>query len=254
MKEFNYLDYHTEYSSTGHTNKRMSTNACFGYVFNNTNTCEPISCKYRIILYRTIDFMVNNHLSNYCIFNSTKLRNHLKQAQGICPFTFNIRRLNNWKQKYKVYEVILDLQDAPGTFHKYILSWLRYTYEFPYNMFLLDAYRLKKETCFRFRPISDIFNLVLECYCEDLRTVHQIPENYISVFMSKKNILSKLTSIQVLNGLYNRAKNSVIKSKVIPSKVGKYSTNDLEYWTNEDIYNERRAIYIDIYQKFLRKK
>ena len=37
----------------------------------------------------------------------------------------------------------LRLNNVPPTFHKYVLTWLRYTYEFPYNVFLKDAYNLK---------------------------------------------------------------------------------------------------------------
>lgn len=55
MKEFKYLDYHTEYSCEGDLVKRMAKEACFGYVFNRIDTGHNV--KYRIILYSGTEFL-----------------------------------------------------------------------------------------------------------------------------------------------------------------------------------------------------
>ena len=249
MDEFRFVEYNTEYSCKGELNQQMGKRACFGYVFD--ELYESMSIQYEIIIYKNIDFCVEEKLSNACFLNKEQLRNHIKQAKGIYDFKYSIKEIDDWNG-YKVFKVILTLKKLPEGFHKYLLTWLRYTYEFPYNMLLQDAYKLKVLPSFRFTSIANLFNITLAGYWDwDLRTIHQIPDKVISKPMTKKEIHKKLKKLRILNELYLALTD---KTSLIPEKVDEYTSFDLEYWTNDKIYEQyRKPVYLDIY-KTIRKK
>lgn len=252
MQDFCYLDYHTEYSCNGKLNQEMLNCACFEYIFNHVNQAK-ISINYRIILYKDITLIHDYHESNYCLLTKNQLENHLRQAQRIYPFTFKIEENNEYYNEngnWSVFEVNLQLNDVLGTFHKYLLTWLRYTYEYPYNVLLVDTYRLKQEKQFKFTSIANLFNLVLSC-CdyEDLRSIHQVPKvSSIPQSLKTKELKNKLTQITKLNELYKYLKNNSID--YIPDTIDELQQTDIEYWESQDIYDKyRKPVYLNVYKE-----
>lgn len=252
MKDFQFLDYHTEYSCKGAFKKDMSAELCFSFIFRHTSE-QNISEEYKVILYKGTDFSREKHNSNSCLFTKKQIRNHLRQAQGIYPFNFRITEVTNW-DGYNVFKVHLKLTNVPGTFHKYLLTWLRYMYEYPYNVILYDAYKLKKDPCFRFTSMSDLFNLVLACFNEYACDTHQIARWQVNKTMLKRDIREKLKNIKVLNDIYDRLNNKVINNK-IPNKDGDLTTSDFEFWESDDIFERRRKpVYMNVYKEVIKKK
>lgn len=253
MNDFQFLDYHTEYSCKGAFEKRMDAEACFSFVFAQTGK-ENISEEYEVILYKGTAFSREHHNSNSCLFTKKQIRNHLKQAQGIYPFDFHITEAAKWRGGYSVFKIHLKLTNVPGTFHNYLLTWLRYMYEYPYNVILYDAYKLKRDPCFRFTSMSDLFNLVLSCFNEDPRDIHQIARNQVSKTMLKRDIREKLQNIQILNNIYVKLKNKV-KINQIPNGDGGLTTTDFEFWESDDIFERRRKpVYMNVYKEIIKKK
>lgn len=253
MNDFQFLDYHTEYSCKGAFEKEMDVEACFSFVFGQTGK-ENISEEYEVILYKGTAFSREHHNSNSCLFTKKQIRNHLKQAQGIYPFDFHITEAAEWRDGYSVFKIHLKLTNVPGTFHKYLLTWLRYMYEYPYNVILYDAYKLKRDPCFRFTSMSDLFNLVLSCFNEDPRDIHQIARNQVSKTMLKRDIREKLQKIQILNNVYVKLKNKV-KINQIPNGDGDLTTADFEFWESDDIFERRRKpVYMNVYKEIIKKK
>ena len=253
MKDFQFLDYHTEYSCKGTLEKEMDVEACFSFVFNQIDEGN-VSEEYEVILYKGTAFSREHHNSNSCLFTKKQIRNHLKQAQGIYPFNFYITEAAKWRGGYNVFKIHLKLTNVPGTFHKYLLTWLRYMYEYPYNVILYDAYKLKKDPCFRFTSMSDLFNLVLSCFNENPAVIHQIARNQVSKTMLKRDIREKLQNIQILNDVYVKLKNKV-KINQIPNGDGNLTTTDFEFWESDDIFERRRKpVYMNVYKEIIKKK
>ena len=253
MKDFQFLDYYTEYSCKGTLEKEMDVEACFSFVFNRIDEGN-VSEEYEVILYKGTAFSREHHNSNSCLFTKKQIRNHLKQAQGIYPFDFYITEAAKWRGGYNVFKIHLKLTNVPGMFHKYLLTWLRYMYEYPYNVILYDAYKLKKDPCFRFTSMSDLFNLVLGCFNENPSAIHQIAENQVSKTMLKRDIREKLQNIQILNNVYVKLKNKV-KINQIPNEDGNLTTTDFEFWESDDIFERRRKpVYMNVYKEIIKKK
>ena len=253
MNDFQFLDYPTEYSCKGTLEKEMDVEACFSFVFNQIDEGN-VSEEYEVILYKGTAFSREHHNSNSCLFTKKQIRNHLKQAQGIYPFDFYITEAAKWRGGYNVFKIHLKLTNVPGMFHKYLLTWLRYMYEYPYNVILYDAYKLKKDPCFRFTSMSDLFNLVLGCFNENPAAIHQIAENQVSKTMLKRDIREKLQNIQILNNVYVKLKNKV-KINQIPNEDGDLTTTDFEFWESDDIFERRRKpVYMNVYKEIIKKK
>ena len=253
MNDFQFLDYHTEYSCKGTLEKEMDVEACFSFVFNQIDEGN-VSEEYEVILYKGTAFSREHHNSNSCLFTKKQIRNHLKQAQGIYPFDFYITEAAKWRGGYNVFKIHLKLTNVPGTFHKYLLTWIRYMYEYPYNVILYDAYKLKKDPCFRFTSMSDLFNLVLSCFNENPADIHQIARNQVSKTMLKRDIREKLQNIQILNDVYVKLKNKV-KINQIPNGDGNLTTTDFEFWESDDIFERRRKpVYMNVYKEIIKKK
>ena len=253
MNDFQFLDYHPEYSCKGTLEKEMDVEACFSFVFNQIDEGN-VSEEYEVILYKGTAFSREHHNSNSCLFTKKQIRNHLKQAQGIYPFDFHITEAAKWRGGYNVFKIHLKLTNVPGMFHKYLLTWLRYMYEYPYNVILYDAYKLKKDPCFRFTSMSDLFNLVLSCFNENPAAIHQIAGNQVNKTMLKRDIREKLQNIQILNNVYVKLKNKV-KINQIPNEDGDLTTTDFEFWESDDIFERRRKpVYMNVYKEIIKKK
>ena len=147
MKEFKFLDYCTEYSCEGSLERAMDVRACFGYVFGAVKNNSSV--KYQVVLYMGTRYSAEQHQSNACIFTKQEVRNHLKLLKSLYPLQYSVRDYGD-KNGYKRLLVTLNIENTPATFHKYALTWLRYLYEFPYNVLLRGSYTLKNERTFRF--------------------------------------------------------------------------------------------------------
>lgn len=247
MKEFNYLSYHTEYSCTGTFNKKMSKEVCFARVFHNVKDDSDIV--YTIILYPGVDFCVKHHRSNACLFNRHEVENHLRQLRGIFPFSYRVlEKINKDDQVY--YGVTLHIKEVPATFHKYVLTWLRYTYEFPYNVILRDAYRLKKDPIFRFESISNIFNIVSNCSQEYVGEGHSIAEASVHKPLKKDQLRERIKAVNELNSIYTILNANKPK---LPENIGKFGTRDLGYWS-EELFEHRKPIYMEMYNIIKKRK
>lgn len=241
MKEFKFLDYCTEYSCEGSLERAMQVNACFSYVFREVKNNSSV--KYQIVLYMGTRYSAEQHKSNACIFTKQEVRNHLKLLKSLYPLQYSVRDYGD-KNGYKRLLITLNIENTPATFHKYALTWLRYLYEFPYNVLLRDAYTLKKERTFRFESIANLFNLTLSCYCENPREIHQIPTNSIIQRLKLADVKRRIKQVNFLSNIYKKEDKKVLQ---IPKKIQGFSVEDIEYWNVG--FGERKPIYMEIQKR-----
>lgn len=246
MKDFRYLSYWTEYSCAGSLRKRMSHGACFSYVFNTVTDKSDV--EYKVILYKGINFSKNNHVSNACLLSKEGIRRHLRLLKELYKFHYRVLdyKGNDRHKDYDRFIVYLRVKDVPSTFHKYILTWLRYTYEYPYNVILRDTYLLKSDPIFRFESISNLFNLVLGCYGEFVDNIHQIPGGRYVEFLKVSDLREKIQKVIYLGEIY-QANKEVRDNVIIPECIGTYNTEDIEYW--DEGFDVRKPIYMKAYKE-----
>lgn len=244
MREFRTVSYHTEYSCSGDYDRKMASSACFASAFRDVDTRKKSSINYKIKLYTNAEISRNIGRSNFCPLSKKDLKNHIYLLKGIIPFEVQITEYKEEKDPY--YEVDLKLNDLPGIYHKFILTWIRYAYEFPYNMFLVEANKLRKEIPFRFDSVANLFNLVGSCV--GLGGGHTVGWGESIGFLQRKELTAKLKKVGRLNSIYKTTNDRLRISTLVQHKNKELRYTDMEFWNNDELYQDRLKTYLQKYK------
>lgn len=233
MNEFNYLNYCTEYSVSGSFKKPMQEEACFRSIFNKATNDGDYT--YTIRLYTSYKKLGEKN-NNYCFFNKSQVKNHINQLKDLGDFKSVVI------DKKDHIEVIIKISQQCNLFHRYLVSWIRYLYEFPYNVLLLDAYRLKQEKKFRFTSISNLMNICVSAYPVHYRDLHGITQyKALHKPLSKKNLKKRIEDTGRLHSIYKTIDED---AKRLPNDMNYYN---LDFWESLELYNEiRKPIYLEL--------
>lgn len=245
MKEFSYLDYTTIYSCKGDCEQALAEEACFGRVFVSLPYNKCSSVKYKIYIIKGLGLAAHEHKGNACLLTREQLFKHVKRAQQICPFTFSIHE--GTYEDHNSYIVYINISKKKAMYHKYILSWIRYTYEYPYNVILIDALRLKQDPLFQFTSVATLFNVVLAACPFDIRDVHKIGYGRFLQQCSIKELKEKLNKVDALNNVYHRLSKDT--TLVLNDHYDEYDSHDIEYWSAELFEKVRKPNYLKIFNK-----
>ena len=238
-KQFVFLNFHTEYSSKGTLEKRMCREYCFGDVFYHDLYQNN---KYRIRIYKNLFGVDNGGKNNACFMTKDELSNYISIAKRIHDFKFKIENTDE-----EMFTVVLEL-DAPRIIHRYILTWIRYAYEYPFNFYLADAFKLKNTAGFRRDDIFNLFNLVgASCgYHFHGDHIHCIGDiNWPRKFYSIKEqieIVNKAKDNGEVNDLFPELD---VNIKTIYDNDGNYREKfqALEYWNDPKEFKCRLKFY-----------
>lgn len=242
------LSFCTEYSSDGNTKKTLGIDSCFSTVFHSINNGIIQKNKYIIKLYKMGDWLNKKRQNNACLVDRAGIVRHLKVLQLVFKFSYHI------KEKEDHFVLIITFE-GDIIYHKYLLSWIRYLYEYPFNVFLVDAYKLKEIPGFKFESIINLFNLVgaTSGICQHGTSIHAIGEtNWFKALMTTKEIQAKLKELE--GGITNindifpvvYAKKYWVYNKVKGIKVLKEDNNSLhssDYWDSIEEFNKRLKLY-----------
>lgn len=238
MDDFKFLNYHTEYKCEGTIDKEFGKEACFGKIFRCDH--DYLEEKYLIRLYKK-DHILKTQKNNSCFVGRKEIKRHLKIISSLLVFDkyeFEVEEKENY------FDVTLEIK-ADRLYHQYILTWLRYLYEFPFNMILKDAKRMRKEKEFKFESLSNLFVVISNCYTDIFdREIHLISWGS-SRLLSNKQISERMKNL-ISEG--DRKLNHIYKNQQ-GKEIIKGSLYDLKFWESEEKYNERLVEYKKSYKK-----
>ena len=204
-----YLNYSTIYQASGDLvfeNKNLEGEACFSYIFRNVKKNKKQHIIYSIYISTDPSYIQENRENNFCILTEEQIRFHISYLRFISSFKYRITK--KFIDDYSGFRVDLDL-NAIGIVHKMFLTWIRYLYEFPYNLVLYDSFKLREEKRFIEKSnYLNIVNFVTTFYSNDY--IHQIPRSLVSIpeFVTRKSFKDRLMKCNYLNDIL---KNSDIK-------------------------------------------
>lgn len=198
---FDYLNYSTIYQASGDLvfeNKDLESEACFSYIFRNVKNNKKQHIIYSIYISTDPNFIQENHESNFCILTEEQIIFHISYLRFISSFKYRITK--KFIDDYAGFRIDLDL-NAIGIVHKMFLTWIRYLYEYPYNLVLYDSFKLREEKKFIEKSnYLNIVNFVTTFYSNDY--IHQIPRfNKIPKFVTRKSFKNKLMKCDFLNDI-----------------------------------------------------
>ena len=177
---FEYLNYSTIYQASGDLtfeNKDLDENACFSYIFRNVINRIKQHVVYRIYISTDPGYMQDYRANNLCILTEEQIRFHITYLRFISSFKYKITK--KFVDNYSGFRIDLDL-NAIGIVHKMFLTWIRYLYEYPYNLVLYDSFKLREEKRFIEKSnYLNIVNFVTTFYSTDY--IHQIPRSLVSI-------------------------------------------------------------------------
>lgn len=195
--------------------------------------------------------------NNLTWMNTEQIKEHLEYLQNSIglDFYFKVKKssatLRTWEGypvKNKGISVKINFKSLNFIEIKYVLFWLRYTYEFPGNLALIDAYLLKEKY-----PEEELHNLLIIPSRLLNNTNRQLPpDQSISIFGRFvnegriKNYLKK--GLNVIN-IYGGEQSLPELNKIIGSFHKNFTTNYVDYsqWLNDE---SRWEIYERMYQYY----
>lgn len=233
---FNFLNFCTIYRSKGSNDHKLKKEYCFSQIFYQ----GPNEQKNEYVLEIYVDKAKDND-DNNCFLTTEQLEEHINTIKKIKNFKHTLEQKDN---KY----ILTFTLSAPRVYHKVILSWLRYTYEWPFNIALYESFKLKETPGFKRMTLFNLFNLVggsMNYYTHGC-DIHAI---------GKFNAFKKLTSWEdfkktierhykidpkcQLNNLVDLVKDEFIYIK--HHKDLKFTNS--EFWEREDEFKKRIRVY-----------
>ena len=234
--DFKYLEFYTYYSSYGDIDKDLSREWCFSEIFDG----DSYMCNtYELYIYR-YGYKFNG--DNNCLITKRQLIQHIEEIKKFHDFDYTIENIN---KGYKLQFTI----GAPLMWHKIILSWLRYSYEFPFNIALYEAFKIKKETDFKDETLLNLFNLIgATIGCNRHGTgIHAIGNFYNFKKLISYKDFTEAVEERIEEDCYSAINYIIPTVSDIELKILKfnlnYRCNHTDYWKDKNFYKERLEIY-----------
>jgi hypothetical protein len=221
-------------------------NACYGSSLNmmqqNQNTA-----KYSIILVTSDRFYSATSYNNYCWMSKHQLENYLRRISTIKHFTYKVSESEY--EGYPCHKIDLTIVGTRKEI-TFVLQCIKRTYEWPYNLYLNQAYELQKLPAFRFDSILNLFNVAFSAYSSSINTDHCFSGN--TKFEKYATLKEKLPNITSAVQLFPDA---VRVTKRAPKVEGVQYQGDIpcntEQW-GEELCRRVLPTYIENYHELKR--
>lgn len=248
-KNFLMLNFCTEYSSKGNTNKNMCKDACFSTVFYSERNGVKQKNVYTVKLYKMGDFLNKKRQNNACLTDRAGVVHHLKVLQSVFKFAYRLKE----NEDHFLLKITLE---GDLIYHKYMLTWVRYLYEYPFNVFLADAVRLKQLPCFRFESIINLFNIVgaTSGICQHGTGIHAIGETAnFKELLTTKQIQGRLKELEGGNKRINDIFEYLNDGYEWKNLEDNGNLGCSEYWESQEHFDKRVPIYQENYKTLKNK-
>lgn len=253
MIQFKYQNYFAHYTSKGTNNIRSSKNeVCFAQIFRYDNKKVQDNI-YHVYVYPGTKMLQEYNKDNNCLLSQEELSHHLSIIKQIMPFTY---RITSKTVKYngapiKCFVVMMHVKGY-NIKHRFILTWLRYAYEFPYNIITKEAYKVRREPGFKSISIFNLIQLIGES-----SALGGFGGHAVSSFSLFHNLISNKALTAYLNNSNNIILNGILSDidvLKLKDRNTKFKTIyaeerfTLEYWESEIEYKNRLEIYKHNYE------
>lgn len=238
---FEFSNYSNTYTAKGTIGNIYRTDAaCFSDVFRSLVTRKDYDIVYTITINKNKDLVLHNK-NNYCFLTKQELHNHIRILKKLFDFSYSI------KETEESYIVSAHLYGNSVT-HKYFLTWVRYSYEYPYNVMCLDALNLYKQPEFKFVSKINIFSLFSQvgfnyepCHC------------FVQQGSSQFNLLKNKELAQILNSNCSGVQDIFRQNKRKCSGYTVYKIGDTDSVDRNELelsFKDRLSIYMKLYNHY----
>lgn len=234
--------YSTNYEANG---KSFIDQACFSMFFDSDDIKKVGN--YKVYLVKDIEFGNRCNRNHYLLFDEEEIREHMLQLQKIIPtlkFDIVSEKVCIEHATRDCYTIVFSVEDDCTLVHKYALTWVRYLYEFPYNIILKEAYKLKF-TCHSPFNRQSISNLYMLCstafpFCPGIG--HSV--NSSGYFIPNSVIKKKLHKCNYLNDIYKAVRWH--KRDNLQLDLTSEDCKSTEFWNDSIKFQERLPHYLKV--------
>lgn len=225
----------------GKSNKPM-TSVCFADVMRKHQS--GVDQTFTLWIVKDPNYGFKHNCIHNCLVNKDEIRKLIRDLKKIHKFSYY---LSDSKYKgEKAYKLRITLNVAYRHIALFILTALRYSYEYPYNVILKEAFRLTSMPEFRFMNLFSVCNFIQSCMFDSWqgRTLHGLLHYNRSSNQSNKITFNRLNDGFEVYSAFPQTKKR-LKCPLNPN-----SRNTLEYWTNVDEFLIRLKNYKENLKSF----
>lgn len=227
----------TSLSTVGHT-------FCFAHLFTVLNN----EFKYNDKLDISLNILINkdknlNTYNNLVVIDKESVIKHIEYLKNLFDFEYKLIDSKN------LYKLCAKLSSKKTIQVKFFCAWVRYLYEFPANVYMLDIYRLIDAGFFKnespFNLVMLINNIAQQANIS-IRSDQCIKLD--GIFLEDRALRTKLNRGRLkLNGLYKNIepdkKAKIFNKNIIKFPMDSSDVYKLDAWENEDRLADRYIIY-----------
>lgn len=242
MADFRYSNLRTIYScKVGNYKRALSWDACYRCALSEMRS-KMNEAEFTIVLANT-ENLARQHYRNYCMMTGHQINNYLRRIASIKPFKYKVYESNYYGAP--CYKINLRINGTKKEI-TFVLQCIKRLYEWPYNYFLLHAYKLQSMPEYRFDSILNLFNVVFSTYYFNKNTDHSFSGN--TKFEKYKTIREKLPYVNFVSEIYPDVGETV--RGVIPKEISVYDR--VPCWTeqwDDNLFEAMLPAYVYNYSK-----
>lgn len=243
-KKFKFLDYCTIVSKD--QKKFPKSSVCFAEVIPNyLRTSQLENQSYFLYICKSPDYGWKHNSRHHFLLTLSEFRKLIRNIKSYYNFNYSIREIKHNKEEF--YRIKINIPKLHrGYIDLFILTALRYSYEYPFNVILKDAFKLMHDPTFKQLNLINCCNLIWKLiFARNERTVHSLCDEY-PLYTNKKDVKKRLTTTDRLNEIFNT------KQKRTPT----FFENDcesLDFWLSDKKFEERKVVYLNNLKIFKKK-
>lgn len=243
----------------------MDSRCCYGEslrAFEDARQPHEVTWKIRVRV-KTPSQISHSGKNNFTLLKKEDMEFLLDYCRSTydIDFGFTIEEPGSLEDQSRNYYLVTISLNRRKTEQKFVLTWIRHFYEFPFNMFMLDALKLKNEVnelsgehiLNLLQLIGSTYSFVKEDYilertyrtdqCFCLPNKKFVTVNKVKKSNAEKDLITSAWNISLSREL---ATNLIHYKSETESEVE--TTQTLEYWQNPDNWEERKQAYLNNYK------
>ncbi len=222
-------------------NNPIRRDVCFMNVLDFKNVQD-----YNVVIIKDPSYGFNTSNNHNCFVSRKQIKELLNSLCSIYKFMYDISETKY--KEYPAYKIHLKFNAEDRRVDKlFILTCVRYTYEYPYNVILSEAFKISKFPEFRFINIISLCNLIQSTIFSKWqgRTIHGLLENNSTHLLTNKQIYERLKKRLRVFSVFERLR--------VPYIIDPKNKNTLEYWTDINEFIKRIKLYKNNLKDFKKK-
>ena len=227
----------TNYSTSGDftlkANRAGKNTACFAESFRRLSDVDRAKQKYSIYIYKAEGNNPYSEKGNATFLTKKELSTFIGSVKNVFPFTFKIEETDDY------FLVHLKI-DGLSIYHKFILTWVRYTYEYPFNVCCLYTMEMRKNPKYCYINTINLMHSISIQHC--YMGGHAIINGFKNPkFYTYAQLAKRMKGQESLHGIHKSGKEYIPNYKA-PSRDANRKSQ-LESWTTS------KSTYVKYYKK-----